>query len=115
VFETRAHPDRYPVPDYYEYRNRVKLPGLGYSKHSFAACLIDPNGSSIICLDTHMAKCYNVKARKLFDSPNLYKRIEAQVLREAAALDLPPFVYQWATWDWQRGKVEDHNFLWWED
>lgn len=112
-----------PHPDYREYRETVKWNGLGYCKLSFAACLIDPLGSDIICLDTHMLQVYwgwrptvrevNTLYRNISD----YSYIESLVVLEAAEVGLPPFAYQWAVWDWKRAKVDlippnPHDFLW---
>ncbi len=41
-----------------------------------------------------------------------YERIETLIRGEAERMGVPPFLYQWAVWDMQRGKKETHDFLW---
>ena len=109
----------YPAADYRDYRQRVKLPGLGHCKLSFAACLIDPFGADVICLDTHMLACYGApfSAQRAYANLKLYEEVEDEVLAEANAVGMPPFPYQWAVWDWWRAQTlhrptTDHSFLW---
>lgn len=49
-----------PLPEscYKAYRREYKFRGLGHCKLSFGACLIDPLGSNIVCLDTHILQVY---------------------------------------------------------
>jgi hypothetical protein len=112
----RAHPDIYPRPDYRQYRQDIKLPGMMWTKLSFAACLIDPLRSNIICLDTHIMKVYTGLGPQItgrwMGGGWRYQRLENRLLFEAREVGLPPFPYQWAVWDYQRGQVEEHKFLW---
>lgn len=105
-------------PDYKDYRREHKLPGLGYCKISFAACLIDPLGSNVLCLDTHMLWAVGcdkpASAQRHLAS---YEAIESTLCAEAEKLDMPPFAYQWAVWDLTRAvrqgnRPESHSFLW---
>jgi len=114
---TSTHP--LPYHDYREYRRYVKLSGLGYSKQSFASCLIDPFGSNVVCLDTHMLALYapTRKQSTVLGSLRNYESVEAVVMDEARECSLPPFTYQWAVWDWRRltstlSSPEAHRFLW---
>lgn len=94
--------------------------GLGYAKYSFAASLITPFESTIICLDTHM-----YQALKDGEIPNgnslygqskkcieLYLDLENILRVESFEIEIPLFLYQWAVWDLQRGTKETHDFLW---
>lgn len=72
--------------------------------------------SDVVCLDTHMLQLYNSNGN-VYRKPLLYESIENTVVEEATTLQLPPFVYQWASWDWKRitfngQKADDHSFLW---
>ena len=113
IYEIRNYPDQYPmaIPTYRDYREQVKHRGLGLSKLSFAASLIDPFGTDIVCLDTHMLQLYGSDERA-YKSKARYEATESIVLAEAASIDMAPFTYQWAVWDFQRGKQENHSFLW---
>ena len=110
----RANPTEYPRPDYRQYRANVKLPGLAWSKLSFAACLIDPLNSNIVCLDTHMVQEYTgvVPDGDWFKCKPWYRAIENRLRFEANGVGMPMFAYQWATWDSRRGRQEDHSFMW---
>ena len=112
-----------PAVDYREYREAVKWSGLGYCKLSFAACLIDPFGSDILCLDTHMLQVYlgyrpsPREVHRLYRNISDYSYIESIVVLEADEVGLPPFAYQWAVWCWKRAKIDllppdSHDFLW---
>lgn len=115
----------YALP-YYEYRNYrrdYKLPGLGYCKLSFACSLIDPFGSDVVCLDTHIIAEYlgrqptSVEVQRIYARLDRYEIMESMVLAEAANLDLPPFAYQWAVWDYRRARdrhvpPQPHDHLW---
>lgn len=101
-----------------------EIKGLGYAKYSFAAALIAPFESTIVCIDTHMyqtltgeipngAKLYGKSKRCIAE----YLRLEDILRREAAEIHTPMFLYQWATWDLQRklsqnSPIELHDFLW---
>ena len=106
-----------PEADYRDYRREFKFKGLGHAKLSFAACLIDPQGSDIICLDTHMIEVYrgvkgsSNEGRRAISTLARYEAIEDLVLTEAEEVGLTPFAYQWAVWDWKRGTPEPHSFL----
>ncbi len=98
--------------------------GLGFAKYSFAASLISPFDSTIICLDTHMYQTYTgmiPTTKDLFGrtkkAHSLYKRLESLLIREAHSIGVAPFLYQWAVWDMQRSikqgnSMETHDFLW---
>ena len=106
-----------PRPDYRAHRRSNKLPGLGHCKLSFAACLIDPFGADVVCLDTHMLACYGGQVAKCYRSLAAYEAVEDEVLAEANVVGMPPFAYQWAIWDWWRCKTkqvspQNHSFLW---
>ena len=114
-----------PLPDscYQAYRRDYKLPGLGHCKLSFGACLIDPMGANVVCLDTHILQVYmgrmptKQEVSKVYRKLDVYSDIESQLLSEAEDVGLPPFAYQWAVWDWKRARVDhkspsDHSFLW---
>ena len=111
-----------PGGDLHEYRREVRIRGLGYCKLSFAACLIAPMESDIICLDTHMLQAYLGRRITKRDTGSIYVRlgrdeeIERALLEEAVQIGMPPFAYQWAVWDWQRGRAglqpANHSFLW---
>ena len=104
-----------PHPGYREFRRENKLPGLGWAKVSFAACLADPFGSDIVCLDTHMLQMYGIEVKnhpRYFKSLRMYEEIEEVLLRDADTLGVEPFLYQWAAWDWKRGQAHPHGFLW---
>jgi len=113
----------FPWWPYRAYRRDTKIRGLGLCKLSFACCLIDPLNSDVVCLDTHILQVYmghrpgERDVRKCYTCLAHYEHIEGQVLAEAARVDLPPFAYQWAVWDWKRARVDlkpplDHSFLW---
>ena len=108
LMELRETPIPPPALPFSEYRRQYKLPGLGPAKLSFALALWKPLESDVVCLDTHMLQLLGVKANSL----PAYERAESLVVKEAAQVGLPPFVYQWAVWDWKRGHVESHSFLW---
>jgi hypothetical protein len=116
VYEIRNDPTHYPKPqpDYYTYRENVNHYGLGRSKLSFAATLIDPFGSDIVCLDTHMVQafCNYIPDAGWYRSRFNYRGTENRLKQEARRIEMAPFVYQWAVWDYQRGKPENHSFLW---
>jgi hypothetical protein len=114
-----------PESDYREYRRTTKFAGLGYCKLSFGACLIDPLSLDIntICLDTHILQVYlgyhpsPKEVNRIYQRLDLYESIESQLLDEAAIVELPPFAYQWAVWDWKRARYDhlppsNHSFLW---
>jgi hypothetical protein len=112
-----------PRPDFREWRRDYKLSGLGYCKASFAACLVAPFESDIVCLDTHMLQVYFDErptaktVASVYRSLPKYEGIENHIRWEAEQVGLPPFAYQWAVWDWKRAKVdhippENHSFLW---
>ena len=114
-----------PCPSfpYQEYRRTNHIPGLGYCKLSFGCCLISPLNSDVVCLDTHILQVYMGRrsgerdVRKCYTCLAHYEYIEGQLLAEAREANLPPFVYQWAVWDWKRARVDhkpplDHSFLW---
>ncbi len=112
-----------PEPCYQEYRKAVKLPGLGYCKLSFGACLIAPFDANIVCLDTHILQLYlgympsRKEVARHYTKLDSYASIEGQLLSEANEVGLAPFAYQWAVWDYKRAKVDhkspqDHSFLW---
>lgn len=114
-----------PLPNrcYQDYRREWKLPGLGHCKLSFGACLIDPMGANVVCLDTHILQVYmgrmpsKSEVGRCYRRLDVYEGIEAQLLAEAVEVGLPPFAYQWAVWDWKRARVDhkppmDHSFLW---
>lgn len=112
-----------PHPDYAWLREHVKYPGLGHCKLSFACCLIDPFASNVVCLDTHILQVYlgrkpgAQEVARHYRSLGVYTTTESRLLAEADELGLPPFAYQWATWDWKRAKLdhippENHSFLW---
>ncbi len=112
-----------PEADYRTYRRAFKFKGLGHCKLSFGACLIDPHGSDIICLDTHMLQVYlgyrpdTNEVNRIYRKLELYESIEDVVLAEARDTGLPAFAYQWAVWDWKRAKYDhlppsNHSFLW---
>ena len=108
-----------PAADYRDYRRKVKLPGLGFCKLSFGACLGDPFGSDIICLDVHMGREYQptIPIARIWSNLTLYERVEAEVLDEARHIGMPAFPYQWSTWCYTRLKhtgraPDDHSFLW---
>lgn len=116
IARLRNEADRLPQvgQDMRLWRATTKLPGLGWCKASFAACLIDPLGSNIVCLDTHMVAEYGYVG--VLKQPD-YEYVEALVREEALELDLPMFVYEWATWDFRRWYrhnefPQDHSFLW---
>ena len=116
IYEIRNAPDDYPkpVPDYYTYRDTTKHYGLAWSKLSFAACLIAPLESDIVCLDTHMVQQYNnyIPNGSWFKSRFNYRGMENRLRMEARRIEMAPFQYQWAVWDLQRGSQENHDFLW---
>ena len=108
-----------PEPDYQDYRRHVKLPGLGFCKLSFGACLADPFGATIICLDVHMGREYrpDLPIARIWSNLALYESVESEVLDEANAIGMPPFPYQWAVWDYTRLvhrhiSPTNHSFLW---
>lgn len=112
-----------PTFPYREYRRNVKLPGLGLCKLSFGCCLIDPFGSDIVCLDTHLLRVYYERRptererRRVYRKPLVYEVLESQLKQEAESVALPPFLYQWAVWDWKRAAFDrkpplNHSFLW---
>ena len=84
--------------------------GLGPAKFSFAACLIAPFRNDMVCLDTHMLQMWGWPNNK--PTLNQYEAVEDRVMWEADRANFPPFVYQWAVWDWKRGQAEAHEFLW---
>lgn len=72
-----------PHPDYRDFRRREKLPGLGFAKLSFAACLGDPFGCDIVCLDTHMLQMYDIPIAehgRYFSSRARYESVEFKLL-----------------------------------
>jgi len=104
-----------PGTDAAQWRSAVKLPRLGYCKASFAACLIDPLGSNVVCLDVHVKRLYGCTKTTL--TSNQYIKLESEVLNDAAQLNMAPFLYQWAIWDyarliWMQVPPCDHSFLW---
>ena len=106
-----------PTGDYRHWRRTHKLPGLGYCKLSFGTSLIDPLGTNVVCLDVHVTRAYWPTAtasdvRRIYRRLDEYERIETLLLDEAERAEMPPFAYQWAVWDWQRGGADDHAFLW---
>ena len=114
-----------PVPTwpYRSYRREVKLPGLGFCKLSFGCCLVDPLGSDVVCLDTHILQVLwerrptAAEVRRVYTNLFQYETFERVLVREAEEVGLPYFPYQWAVWDWKRAKydhlpVSNHSFLW---
>ena len=117
--------DGYPIPHecYQEFRRAHKYPGLGHCKLSFATALIDPIGSNVVCLDTHILQVYlntrptTAQVNRIYAHLPTYESIEGELIQEANEINLPPFAYQWATWDWKRARVDhlpplDHSFMW---
>ena len=113
-----------PSPDGNMLEQREKcvphIKGLGYAKYSFAASMIAPMESDIICIDTHMyqalmngeipnGKSLYGQSKKCIE---LYLDLETTLRVEAFEIEVPLFLYQWAVWDLQRGKIETHDFLW---
>lgn len=102
------------------FRVNVKVAGLGYCKLSFALALIAPMESPVVCLDTHLCRAYGVKPDWAYRKLENYVSVESRLRAEADAVGLPPFAYQWATWDYQRryensqGRQapDNHSFLW---
>ena len=101
------------------YRRGHKLLGLGYCKLSFGLALTAPLTSQVVCLDTHLCQAYGVTFSAIARKLDLYEAVEAQLKMEAESVGLPPFAYQWAVWDYQRGHAyptshepDDHSFLW---
>ena len=113
-----------PLPDgSREYREANKLPGLGICKSSFAACLINPLESAVVCLDTHMLQVLldrrptKQEVSRIYRKLDVYEELESWLAQEAFEVDMPVFAYQWAVWDWKRlwsdkRTPEDHSFLW---
>lgn len=114
-----------PLPEscYRAYRREFKFKGLGHCKLSFGACLIDPLGSNVVCLDTHILQVYlgyrpkQSEVNGIYRNLARYEAIEARLLDEAQQVGLPPFAYQWAVWDWKRARYDlfppsNHSFLW---
>ena len=113
-----------PYPDgTTNHRQTVKFPGLGYCKSSFAACLIAPLTSRVVCLDTHMLQVLLGRKPDAQEINRIYRRLdeyeylESILEVEAYEVDMPLFAYQWAVWDWQRLQTarkptENHSFLW---
>ena len=103
-----------PRPPYAAHRAGHPIRGLGYSKYSFAACLIDPLGADVVCIDTWMYQAYNgrVPDAGWFRRPAAYVALEGVIVSEAHVVNLPPFAYQWAVWDLARGVRTSHEFLW---
>ncbi|KKL76654.1 hypothetical protein LCGC14_2042770 [marine sediment metagenome] len=114
-----------PLPEacYQTYRREYKFRGLGHCKLSFGSCLIDPLGSNVVCLDTHILQVYlgyrptPREINRIYTKLDEYEDIESFLLAEAEEVDLPPFAYQWAVWDWKRARYDllppsDHSFLW---
>ncbi len=116
--------DGMPLPDgSQEHRETHKLPGLGICKSSFAACLINPLESQVVCLDTHMLQVLmerrptKQEVSRVYRRLDVYSELEDQLRIEAHEVDMPVFAYQWAVWDWKRlwsdhKTPEDHSFLW---
>lgn len=82
--------------------------------------MIAPFESTIICLDTHMYQALKDgeiptgtslygQSKKCIE---LYLDLEDTLRTEAFEIEVPLFLYQWAVWDLQRGKMETHDFLW---
>lgn len=118
IREGAPYPDGTPA-----HRQGVKFPGLGYCKASFAACLIAPMTSRVVCLDTHMLQVlleHKPDARemnRIYRRLDEYEYLESILELESYEVGLPLFAYQWAVWDWrrlqtQRRTSEDHSFLW---
>ena len=101
-----------PEPPYRAFRRDIKIAGLGHCKMSFASCLIDPFNPEVVCIDSNVAKHFGWDAVRLFASLRQYEDAEALLLENAARLEVPPFLYQWAVFDFRRGQMHPHDFLW---
>ena len=93
-----------------------RVPGLGLCKLSFGLALANPLGADVVCLDTHVCWEYGVDPGWVYRREENYIAVEKQVVSEAKEVGLPPFLYQWSTWDFRRlcrgVPPENHSFLW---
>ena len=113
IVALRQRTDVAPTGDCRKWRDTTKVKGLGLSKASFAACLVQPLTSNVVCVDTHMFQCYEGRVPSSKDlMGKRYAAVENKILGEAEVVGMPAFAYQWAVWDYQRGTTEIHSFLW---
>tara|TARA_Y100000034_G_scaffold130224_1_gene188116 strand:+ start:634 stop:1269 length:636 start_codon:yes stop_codon:yes gene_type:complete len=116
----RARPHIVPYPDeagsyrWYRRRRIGAHPGLANSKLSFATSLIDPLGSDIVCLDTHMVRGITGTRpdSSWYKSLARYEQVEGAVRAVAGLSEVPLFAAQWALWDYYRGtEPNPHSHL----
>ena len=124
-FRREVRHERLALPEcstlFPSFRKDVKVEGLGYCKMSFGLALSAPLSSPVVCFDTHLCRAFGVKDWSLYRSLANYERVESLLTQEAQEANLPPFLYQWAVWDYMRWyeppagvrfAPDDHSFLW---
>jgi hypothetical protein len=83
--------------------------GLGPVKAPFACCLMAPLAKDVpVCMDLHMARLLGFPEDASSDwSATRFEGAQRQLKVLAEMAKMPPFVAQWAAWDWKRSAA--HN------
>lgn len=87
-----------------------EVAGLGYAKAPFFLSLLSPVDWRVpVCTDVHIMRAVGLGNAH----PNRYNlgRAQERMQRRARRAGLPPFVYQWALWDFVRSKGKTETYL----
>lgn len=101
-----------PTPhDLNHYRHNLaeQIHGLSMAKASFAAALMYPTVSDVVCIDRHIARMLG-HTRTSFRKGE-YQELEQRIVNIGRQCGYPGFVTQWCLWDALRGSDEPHSSL----
>jgi len=97
-------------------RLQERVRGLGPIKAAFTTCLIEPMALDLnVCIDIHMLRFLSLPTQDWRITQTSYTKTLVMAAQEwvrvcAREWDIPPFVYQWCVWDWQRSGGETARF-----
>jgi len=90
----------------YDWTARLEssIRGLGPAKAPFLVSLLEPTAPDIpVCIDIWMIRLFGLqRADGLQPTVDDYRRAQRMNRNRAHRHGLPPFVYQWAVWDYVR-------------
>jgi len=90
------------------------IKGLGPVKAPFACCLMQPLARDVpVCMDLHMARLLGFPSDASSEwSASRFEGAQRQLRVLADMVRVPPFVAQWACWDWKRSAGMDAQPMW---